>query len=142
MELGLANYVAATTTYSSYVGNRGRFNLIGYGDGEVTTDHIRDAIRYRPLSTELQNALELYLQIADKGGWPAVPAGPTIKPGDDDPRVATLARRLLVTGDLDSWHDDDQHYNDELRDAVLRFQARHGLGHSRVSDVARAVELA
>mgnify|MGYP002064163009 CR=1 FL=1 len=79
------------------------------------------------LYLRLQNALELYLQIADKGGWPAVTAGPTIKPGDDDPRVATLARRLLVTGDLDSWHDDDQHYNDELRDAVLRFQARHGL---------------
>jgi murein L,D-transpeptidase YcbB/YkuD len=79
------------------------------------------------LYLRLQNALELYLQIADEGGWPAVPAGPTIKPGDDGPRVAALARRLLVTGDLDSWHDDDQHYNDELRDAVLRFQARHGL---------------
>ena len=75
----------------------------------------------------LQGALELYLQIADEGGWPSVPQGPTIEPGNDDSRVALLARRLLVTGDLDSWHEGNQRYDDALRDAVLRFQARHGL---------------
>ena len=79
------------------------------------------------LYLRLQDALQLYLQIADEGGWPTVPAGPTIEPGDDNPRVAALAQRLLVTGDLVSWHDDGQRYDDALRAAVLRFQARHGL---------------
>lgn len=79
------------------------------------------------LYQRLQPALELYLQIADEGGWPAVPDGPTIEPGDEDPRVPALARRLAVTGDLADGHDDGQRYNDELRAAVLRFQARHGL---------------
>ena len=79
------------------------------------------------LYLRLQNALEMYLQIADEGGWLTVPDGPTIEPGSQDPRVAALARRLMVTGDLDSWHEDGQLYDDRLRTAVLRFQARHGL---------------
>jgi murein L,D-transpeptidase YcbB/YkuD len=79
------------------------------------------------LYLRLQDALEMYLQIADEGGWPTVPEGPTIEPGDHGPRVEALARRLQVTGDLASWRDDARLYDDELRAAVLRFQARHGL---------------
>ena len=75
----------------------------------------------------LQGALQLYLQIADEGGWTAVPEGPTIEPGDSDSRVTALARRLMVTGDFSGWHEDGQPYDGELRAAVLRFQARHGL---------------
>ena len=75
----------------------------------------------------LQSALELYLQIAEDGGWPTVPDGPTIEPGSLDPRVAALARRLAVTGDLDSPRPTYTAYDDKLEDAVRRFQARHGL---------------
>ena len=49
----------------------------------------------------LQSALEMYLQIAQSGGWPTVADGPTIEPDSRDPRVVTLARRLMVTGDLE-----------------------------------------
>ena len=48
----------------------------------------------------LQEALAEHQQIADDGGWPTLPAGPTIEPDSDDPRVATLARRLAASGDL------------------------------------------
>jgi L,D-transpeptidase YcbB len=75
----------------------------------------------------LQTALDLYLQIADEGGWPTVPDGPTMEPGSHDARVAALAQRLMVTGDLGSWHAGGRLYDEELRAAVLRFQARHGL---------------
>jgi murein L,D-transpeptidase YcbB/YkuD len=75
----------------------------------------------------LQGALELYLQIADEGGWPAVPDGPTLEPGSQDPRVMALAQRLLISGDLDRWHRASDVYDDELQAAVRRFQARHGL---------------
>jgi murein L,D-transpeptidase YcbB/YkuD len=75
----------------------------------------------------LQAALELYLQIAEEGGWPALPDGPTIEPGSEEPRVAALAKRLLVTGDLDVRERDFTVYDDELQAAVRRFQARHGL---------------
>ena len=79
------------------------------------------------LYLRLQDSLELYLQRADAGGWPTVPDGPTIEPGDDGPRVTALARRLMATGELGSSHDGGGFYDDELRAAVLRFQARHGL---------------
>jgi murein L,D-transpeptidase YcbB/YkuD len=75
----------------------------------------------------LQAALELYLQIADEGGWPRLADGPTIEPGSEEPRVATLARRLLVSGDLDANGKTFSVYDDELQAAVRRFQARHGL---------------
>jgi murein L,D-transpeptidase YcbB/YkuD len=44
--------------------------------------------------------LREYRRIAAEGGWPAVPAGPTLKLGMTDPRVAVLRERLRITGDL------------------------------------------
>ena len=75
----------------------------------------------------LEAALADYQQIADDGGWPALPAGPTIEPDSDDPRVAALARRLAVSGDLAREPAEAVVYGDELQAAVLRFQSRHGL---------------
>ena len=75
----------------------------------------------------LQAALEQYLQIAENGGWPTLPGGPTIEPGSDESRVTALARRLAVTGDLDAGERVFAVYDDELQAAVRRFQARHGL---------------
>lgn len=77
----------------------------------------------------LQTALQRYRAIADAGGWPEVPDGPTIHPDTEDLRLPALARRLIVSGDLpDSYMDaSTSEYNETLQDAVRRFQARHGL---------------
>ena len=75
----------------------------------------------------LQSALDLYLQIAAEGGWPTVPEGPTLEPGNQGPRVTALAQRLAATGDLDNSGRVSSVYNDKLEVAVRRFQARHGL---------------
>ena len=75
----------------------------------------------------LQGSLADHQQIADNGGWPTVPEGPTIEPGSEDPRVATLARRLAASGDLGGDPAVFVVYDDVLRVAVLRFQSRHGL---------------
>ena len=45
-------------------------------------------------------ALAAHRGIAALGGWPTVPAGPTLRPGDSDPRVPALRARLMVTGEL------------------------------------------
>ena len=82
---------------------------------------------HSPEYLRLQSALGLYLQIADAGGWPTVPAGPTLAPGDRDPRIPVLARRLQASGDLDADGQQRAVYGDDLRAAVLRFQMRHGL---------------
>jgi len=80
-----------------------------------------------PRHERLDTALQQYARIAETGGWPSVPAGPTIRPGSQDPRVATLASRLAITGDLENGSRDFTEYDDELQAAVIHFQSRHGL---------------
>lgn len=75
----------------------------------------------------LQEALQRYRDLAAAGGWPAVPAGPTIRPDSDDSRLGILATRLVASGDLATDKTASTFYDDTLQDAVRRFQARHGL---------------
>jgi murein L,D-transpeptidase YcbB/YkuD len=81
-----------------------------------------------PFYRTLQQRLAEYQAIAAAGGWPAVPAGATLHPGDEDPRVALLRRRLVITGDLPRADDTESvTFDGALRAAVVRFQERHGL---------------
>lgn len=89
------------------------------------------------LYRRLKGALAEYREIAAAGGWPSLPAGPTLKPGMDDARMPTLAARLAATGDLDLGSANGRadgradatatRYEGALVAAVQRFQARHGL---------------
>jgi murein L,D-transpeptidase YcbB/YkuD len=87
-----------------------------------------DAIPRSVFYQTLQKNLAEYRDIATAGGWPAVPEGPTLHPGDNDPRVTAIRRRLIVTGDLPTGSDTESTAFDEaLKAAVIRFQERHGL---------------
>ena len=92
--------------------------------------------------TLLAEATRLDRIVAD-GGWPRVPDGPTLDPGDRGPRVALLRERLRAGGDLPGLTGigpgltgigglpeevDPELYDDELELAVRHFQERHGLG--------------
>lgn len=77
---------------------------------------------------KLREALAQYQQIRDKGGWPTVATGKTVKRGDRDDRVMMMKKRLTVTGDFPS----DAGENEGLFDSILEqsvkeFQKRHGL---------------
>lgn len=50
---------------------------------------------YRSFKAGLQH----YRQLAELGGWPSLPVGPTFKPCAIDPQVAILRKRLRVTGE-------------------------------------------
>ena len=95
------------------------------GAGQLTAR--ADSETGSPSYVRLETALQQYQRIADSGGWPQVPDGPTIRPGNPDPRLETLARRLEISGDLQPGYREFTRYDDELQHAVLRFQARHGL---------------
>jgi murein L,D-transpeptidase YcbB/YkuD len=76
----------------------------------------------------LQSALEHYRRLEADGGWPSVPEGPTLRPGDNDPRIKDIWFRLLKY----DWvglplQPATSFYDDALKAAVLRFQARHHL---------------
>lgn len=58
--------------------------------------------------------------------WETLTQKPTIKPGMKDDRLKEISRRLMVWNDLADYVSTED-YDDDLQDAVKRFQMRHGL---------------
>ena len=82
-----------------------------------------------PVYTRMKQALAEYRAIKARGGWPQIPSGATIKPGEREPRVALIRELLRITGDLadETPAADPMHYDVQLEQAVIRFQKRHAL---------------
>lgn len=79
---------------------------------------------YVPMKAELARLRG----IEAAGGWPSVPVGPTLHPGDLDPRVTILRQRLAASGDLAARPAGDSNvYDDAVAEGVRSFQRRHGL---------------
>lgn len=86
-------------------------------------------------SAALQAALAPLQRLAAGGGWGVLPAGPSLRPGESDPRVGLLRRRLEHSGDLapeqaggrGSAVPDSTLMDSPVVEAVRRFQSRHGL---------------
>jgi murein L,D-transpeptidase YcbB/YkuD len=78
---------------------------------------------------ELRDALAFYRELAAVGGWPKVPYGRTLRPGDRNRRVFALRERLIMSADLDYDYvaKDDYLFDYALKQAVIKFQKRHGL---------------
>ncbi|HEY7653492.1 MAG TPA: L,D-transpeptidase family protein [Methylomirabilota bacterium] len=74
----------------------------------------------------LVEGLRRYRVIAARNGWPPVPPGALLRPGDDDARVAALRARLAAEDELVSGTTGTR-YDDRLEQGVRRFQTRHGL---------------
>ncbi|NEX11512.1 MAG: murein L,D-transpeptidase [Prosthecochloris sp.] len=88
-----------------------------------------------PKYLSLKKALARYRDYESDGGWPSIPAGPSIRhEGDRDERIPVLRRRLEITGEAaslatvdTSFADSAMVYSKELVDAVMVFQRRNGL---------------
>ena len=77
---------------------------------------------------QLKQALANYREIEKQGGWVTVPVGDTLRKGDTDPRVAALRQRLGTTGDISAGATGaGTRFDEELHEAVVHFQNRHGL---------------
>lgn len=84
----------------------------------------------QPEYKALVDALQRYRALADGGGWPTVPDGPKLERGVTSERVGQLRQRLAATGDLaspESAASEPATFDAALHEAVMRFQARHGL---------------
>lgn len=77
----------------------------------------------------LRSALQHYIGIQKKGGWPVVPSGPSLRVGDIHDRIENIRKRLIVTGDIDPSariiRPDE--FDEYLMKGVQRFQNRHGI---------------
>lgn len=77
---------------------------------------------YKMLKAELGK----YFAIAQKGGWQAMAAEPKLyKKGMNSPMIASLKKRLQVTGDMPIG-DTSQVFTDTLDNAIKNFQQRMG----------------
>jgi L,D-transpeptidase YcbB len=91
------------------------------------------------LYVELRRELARYRTIAAAGGWRPIPAGPALKPGSVDARVAALRARLQSTGDVAASNSDPQTFDEPLERAVRSYQERLGLDADGVAG-ARTIE--
>ena len=78
----------------------------------------------------MEAAIDRYQHLVSIGGWPMVPKGRMMRGGESDNRVPILRKRLRMSGDLasrNSGYYDSNTFDDQLSQAVRRFQLRHGL---------------
>jgi len=87
----------------------------------------------------LVGALARYRTVAARGGWPQLPAGRRLAPGDSGPQVGVLRARLRAEGYLPPAAAAaaaavatgtalrEAYYGPDVAAAVARFQTRHGL---------------
>jgi murein L,D-transpeptidase YcbB/YkuD len=74
----------------------------------------------------IKEAALSYSDIAVRGGWPTIPADAKFALGTPGENDDLLRKRLIISGDLA----DDKAtgpFDEEVAEAVMRFQARHGL---------------
>lgn len=90
---------------------------------QVLEDLIPPHEEYRQLIL----ALEKYREISARGGWPNIPAGPSIGVGGRDERLPLLRELLQRTGDMEENHLATLDYDQQTEAAVRLFQRRHGL---------------
>lgn len=82
-----------------------------------------------PQYAALKAALAHMRDVKAAGGWPSVPAGPTLKPGMKDDRVPALRARLAATGELSPSAvnaAEPDLYDAAVEAAVHTFQRTHG----------------
>jgi murein L,D-transpeptidase YcbB/YkuD len=74
----------------------------------------------------IKDAALSYSDLAVRGGWPTLPTDAKFTPGVAGPNDDLLRKRLIVSGDLAADKTSGA-FDQDLTDAVKRFQARHGL---------------
>lgn len=82
-----------------------------------------------PVYNSLRQALARYRALAAAGGWPLVPEGPKIQKGDQNKRVGALRVRLMASEgfSVQELPREETLFDEQLEQAVRRFQQRHGL---------------
>ena len=63
-------------------------------------DALNDLTPRYPEYGKLREALQQYREIAARGGWPSIPPGFDLRPGDHDERIFNVRARLRVTGEF------------------------------------------
>jgi murein L,D-transpeptidase YcbB/YkuD len=89
---------------------------------------LKDLPPQNPGYQALKQQLRHFRELARQGGWQKFPWGPVLETGVQHNQVLQLRKRLKLTGDLvvDPFPDMDM-YDRWLEEAVMSYQARHGI---------------
>jgi murein L,D-transpeptidase YcbB/YkuD len=80
-----------------------------------------------PQYFQLRQMLIGYRSLAERGGWPSIDGGPTLKPGMRAARVRQMRANLEARGYAGIDAGDADLYDDNIVAIVQHFQKRHGL---------------
>ncbi len=96
--------------------------------GGSVDEAIRKMATVQPDYWELFEQANLLDMVEKAGGWPAIPEGKTLHPGDRDPRILPLRHRLEISGFLPrGLAANEKRFDSRLSEAVKKFQVCHGL---------------
>ncbi len=74
------------------------------------------------------NQMIRYQMIEDNGGWDKVNVNKVIKPQEFNSEISSIRKRLFVTGDIEFEEGFmDSLYDEDMVNAIKKFQSRHGL---------------
>jgi murein L,D-transpeptidase YcbB/YkuD len=76
---------------------------------------------------DLVDELAHHREILQRGGWTKVPGGGKLKRGDRGSRVVAIRQRLQASEDSPRGSDGSEVFDQQLAEAVARFQERHGI---------------
>lgn len=76
---------------------------------------------------DLKKALIKIKAAPENGEWVEIKGGPLVKPGNSDPRLPVIRKRLAEEHGLVTEANDKLFYDEELVEAISLFQLRHGL---------------
>ena len=93
-------------------------------NGEIS-ESLDDARSKDTLYVNLRKALIQYKKYKTAGGWPLIPKGKTLKPGQNNARIAQVRERLTITGDYQGSIAEPTLFDADLKIAVEHFQRRH-----------------
>ncbi|MFH1080808.1 MAG: L,D-transpeptidase family protein [Pseudomonadota bacterium] len=101
-------------------------------ENALNTGKVEAAFRrlapHDPLYRGLKQALAVYANIAGTGGWPELPQSRHLKTKADHRRyLLLLKQRLLLTGDLLPAESSGRNDDESMKNAIRRFQKRHGI---------------
>ena len=113
-------------------------------DGAEAADDIEPYLEslapQTPRYDRLKMKLAEYRALDKAGGFIEIPAGETLKPDMEDPRIDTLRKRLIQMGDLEEGAHTGDIYDGALIDGVKQFQYRHGIDQDGVIGPATLAE--
>lgn len=122
-------------------------NLLLWAISEKNIQAAIDSVKpNNPVYLGLKKSLKGYKESSSKNDISAniIPTGKTIKPGEKDPRLNTVARRLKELGYISTYTDST--YNDTMETAIRNFQKDFGiqvdgiLGESTIENLNKTKE--